>query len=92
LNLGSDPDPDYAIPCLSTDFNGFQTRNDPPRAEQAENVYAAVRRSRMKRWCRGSDKAERESKEKWEKESAKEMNFKVFLVSVSDKDPSDEFL
>ena len=46
----------------------------------------------MERWYRGYDKAEREAKEEWEKKSAKEMNFKVFLVSVNGEDPSDEFL
>ena len=61
-------------------------------SKREEDIYEAVIRSQMERWYQGYEKQEREAKEKWEKDSAKKMNFKVFLVTINGKDPSDEFL
>jgi|ERR1700737_3464485 hypothetical protein len=57
------------------------------RAAQENEICVEVIRSEMKSWYRNADKEQREAKDQREKDSAKEMNFKVFLVSVNGKDP-----
>jgi hypothetical protein len=57
-----------------------------------EDAQAAVIRYQMEDWYRRHDKSEAEAKNQNEKTVAKVMNFKVFFVSVTDKDPSNAFL
>jgi hypothetical protein len=84
-----------SIPGAIVDMRQELAQNRPteiPNSNREDDIYEAVIRSQMERWYQGYDKQEREAKEKWEKDSAKEMNFEVFLVSINGKDPSDEFL
>jgi hypothetical protein len=71
---------------------GQNTHPEIPSAKWEEDIYEAVIRIQMERWYQGYDKQVREAKEKWEVDSANEMNFQVFLVSINGKDPSGEFL
>ncbi len=62
------------------------------RTEQEENIREAVIRIQMERWYHAYDEQEHKAKEQWERDHARKMNFRVFLVSVNGKDPSAEFL
>lgn len=57
-----------------------------------EDAQAAVIRYQMEGWYRGGDRSEAEARNQTEKTVAKVMNFKVFFVSINNKDPSNAFL
>lgn len=61
-------------------------------AAQERDIREAVIRYQMEEWARQGDKNEGEVKNKRDKAIAKQLNFRVFFVSINGKDPSDEFL
>jgi archaellum component FlaF (FlaF/FlaG flagellin family) len=62
------------------------------RAADEEDIREVVIRKQMEDWYRSGDKSVATAKDKTEKEVAEHLNFKIFFVSVSGKDPSDEFI
>jgi len=61
-----------------------------PSAE--EEIREVVFRKEMLDWIHSADKAEAEAKTKSQKTAAPSLDFKVFLVSVDGKDPSDTLI
>jgi hypothetical protein len=62
------------------------------RKAQELEIRAAVIRHQMEEWWRNMDAYESHAKERWEKQTAKEENYKIYFVSLNGKDPSDEFV
>jgi hypothetical protein len=62
------------------------------RAADEQEVRLVVIRNQMEEWIQGGDKSEAEAKDATEKSIAKELNFRVFFVSINGKDPNDEFM
>jgi hypothetical protein len=62
------------------------------KVAEEENIRLVVIRKQMEEWAQGADQSEAEAKDETEKCVAAELNFKVFFVSISDKDPSDKFI
>jgi hypothetical protein len=61
-------------------------------AAQEEEIRGAVIRYQMEGWARDGDNNERDAKDKRDKAIAKQLNSRIFFVSINGKDPSDEFL
>jgi hypothetical protein len=61
-------------------------------AAEENDIRDAVIRYQMEEWARQGDKNERDVKDKRDKAVAKQLNFRVFFVSINGKDPSDDFL
>jgi hypothetical protein len=59
---------------------------------EEEDIREAVIRHQMRGWISGSEESLAKAKEANEKAVAKEMNFKIFFVSVNSKDPTDDFI
>jgi hypothetical protein len=67
--------------------------SDPSkRAFQEAAIREAVIRYQMAAWVRQGDKNEKEGKNERDRALAKQLNFRVFFVSIGGKDPSEEFL
>lgn len=72
-----------------------KTQNDiqpATRGRQEDDIREAVIRYQMEGWMRDGDKNEKEAKDARDKLIAKQLNSRIFFVSVNGKDPSDEFL
>jgi hypothetical protein len=57
-----------------------------------DDIREVVLRYEMEGWYRGGDQSEKEAKTKTERVVAKELNFKIFFVSINGKDPTDAFI
>jgi len=62
------------------------------RIAQENQIREAVIRYQMEEWRRNMNTYEAQAKEQWEKETAKEKNYKVYFISINGRDPSDEFM
>lgn len=57
-----------------------------------QDIFAIVIRNQMEEWYKSGDKNEVEAKTKIDREVSKNLNFRIFFVSIDGKDPSDEFV
>jgi hypothetical protein len=46
----------------------------------------------MEVWWRKMDKYEGQARKDWEKETAKQLNYRVYFIRINGKDPSDQFV
>lgn len=76
----------------STPSLGQQAQEAAKRSALEDDIREAVLQRLMQDWAHGGDKNEADAKDRIEKGVAKELNFKIFFVSVNHKDPTDDFL
>jgi hypothetical protein len=82
-----------AISVLVAAHSKAQGTADAARhAAQENDIREAVIRYQMEEWAREGDKHEEDAKDKRDQAIAKQLNSRVFFVSIKGKDPSDEFL
>ena len=62
------------------------------RTIEEQSVQEAVLRSQMGNWCRNYDREDQEAAKRRGPEGPIDMNFRTFLVQISGRDPSAEFL
>jgi hypothetical protein len=62
------------------------------RAASEEDIRKAVLRYQMEDWIRTIDKDEAEAKNQADKEAAQHYNFRIFLVEISGKDPTEDLM
>ena len=62
------------------------------RAKDEQDIREVVIRKQIEDWIKGGDKAEPEAKDRTEKAVAKMLNFKIFFISINEKDPSTDFM
>ena len=62
------------------------------RLADEQDIREAVIRKQTEDWIKGGDKDEAQAKDADEKAIAKMLNFKIFFVSINDKDPSDDLI
>lgn len=69
-----------------------KTEEAPDRTAAEDDIREAVLKKEMKEWTESGDKNEAEAKDSSDKSIAAHLNFKIFFVSISSRDPTDEFL
>jgi len=62
------------------------------RSTEEQDIREAVLRKQMEDWIKSGDKAEAEAKEETEKAIARMLNFRIFFISINDKDPADDLM
>lgn len=62
------------------------------KSAQEDDIREAVLRFQMQNWIRDAEKDIAEASDSADKEIAENLNFKVFFISINEKDPSHEFL
>jgi len=70
-----------------------QTPQDPKiRTAEEDNIREGVLRFQMVSWYRGADEEDRKAAKDRGANGPHDMNYKTFLVSIGEKDPTDDFL
>jgi hypothetical protein len=69
-----------------------QRASQDMRRAAEDDIREVVLRGQMEDWAKSGDKSEVDAKDQTEREVAAALNFKVFFVSINEKDPTDEFL
>jgi hypothetical protein len=81
-----------SLPLLSTCVYGQSKAESANRYVQESQIREAVIRFQMEDWWRSMDKYKGEARKDWEKETAKQLNYKIYFISINGKDPSDQFV
>jgi hypothetical protein len=81
-----------SLALLSTCMHGQSKAGPAERIVQETQIREAVIRFQMEDWWQSMDKYSGQARKDWEKETAKELNYKVYFIRINGKDPSDQFL
>lgn len=62
------------------------------RAAQEDEIRAAVLRYQMLRWSTQGDRAELEARNESERRLARELNYRIYFISINGRDPGNDFV
>jgi hypothetical protein len=81
----------YVLPTLIMGYSSL-LQLEAQQNPEGDAIRESVIRCQMEDWIHGGDQSERHAKTATEKAVAKEMNFRIFFVSISGKDPTDALM